>query len=166
MSIKRVGFIVAVFLVLGSGMAYANDTTPQPDHNSDDFTFVLTGNGACQSDGSYLITWTISNVSTAPYTNSNPVMSYAGGTVPALGTATFTQIIDGTKPSVTTQSITGSWNTDTDDNRTETATVTLSAPCVQPVPQNIKPTVTTQTVLGAQTVTPIVVQQVPGFSGK
>jgi len=162
---KKILLLTALLLTLGGGIAYANDTTSQPDINIDDYNFTLAGAGVCQTDGTYLLTWTITNVSTPPYTNSNPVMTYSGGTVDALGTKTFTQSVDGTKPGSTTQSVTGAWNTDADDTRTETATVSLSAPCVQPVPQNVKPAVTTPTVLGAQTVTPIVAPIVPGFHG-
>lgn len=123
--------------------------------------YKISGNGICQPDGSYKITWKVDNTSEPTAleikSSNNPAVVPVGTNVPAGSFTQFTQIADGTKPGNFTLTLRGDWQGDR-SNQLQSATVSLKQACEQPT----TPTPTPQpqggqggAVLGQQvTVTP------------
>lgn len=100
------------------------------------WTFKLKGSGACQPDGSYIITWTVNNKTerqALKITNSSQPSVVAVGTeVPKHSMAEFKQKADGTKPTEFTLSLKGNWQGDLKE-RERNAKVKLHKACEQPI---------------------------------
>lgn len=98
------------------------------------WTYSLSGKGACQSDGSYQITWTVDNsveneafhIKSSSNTSAVPL-----GDVPAHQAKNYKQTVDGSKTGSYSLSLTGNFNSD-QTLRTRSATVNLDKPCDQP----------------------------------
>jgi hypothetical protein len=102
-------------------------------------TYGITGTGACQTDGSYKITWTVNNTDTAvnqPMTitsSSNASVVPVGTIIAADKSASFTQTASGTKPANFTLDLVGNWPSH-QLNETQSGSVDLSQACTQPAP--------------------------------
>ena len=135
------GITTLVTLGLISGTAFA-------------WTYGLTGNGQCQTDGSFKITWTVDNsVENEPLTitsSSNTAVVSNGTIVPSKTSENFSQVADGTKAGSDTLTLEGNFPSDP-TLLTRTATVTLKDACTQPVV--VPPTTTTPAPTAAPVVT-------------
>lgn len=104
------------------------------------WTFDVSGQGACQPDGSYTITWNIQNPESQDLTvtKSNRAAVPVGSIVPKKknnvpGSVNFTETnVDGTKAGSHSLTIKVEWKNDTKQDE-KTATVELDEPCAQPV---------------------------------
>jgi hypothetical protein len=96
------------------------------------WTFGLTGNGVCEPNGSYKITWTVDNTTESETlritASSNTGVVPVGTEVAADSKEDFAQIVSGTTPGTFNLTLQGDWPSDSTD-RTRTATVTLTQPC-------------------------------------
>jgi hypothetical protein len=103
------------------------------------WSFMVSGNGQCQQDGSFKITWTIDNhlenqplkITKTEASSAEKITPTLPGAIGAKQTQSYTQIVDGTKAATYTLKITGHWNGDTADHYS-TGTVHLYKPCTQP----------------------------------
>lgn len=106
------------------------------------WTYGLTGQGVCEPDGSFKITWKIDN-STENETltvrqSSNAAIVPVGSTVGAGDQKNFHQTVDGTAPGTYTLTLKANWPSDMDE-QTQSATVRLADPCDQPTPPQQPP---------------------------
>lgn len=140
------------------------------------WTFDITGQGSCQKDGSFLITWTVDNSKeNQPLhitKSSNTAVVSDSTNIAADSSETFNQTVNGATATSYDLTLTGNWNGDK-ELRMRSATVSLSAPCTQPTPPTVPttaPPVVTPTAptpsVTPPPVTPIQEATVPGFSGK
>lgn len=99
------------------------------------WTYGLSGNGACQPDGSYKITWTVDNTAENEAlhitASSDTSVVPAGTDVAAHQTQAFYQTASGTAAANFNLSVTGNFPSD-QTPRVRNASVSLSAPCSQP----------------------------------
>jgi hypothetical protein len=111
------------------------------------WSFMVSGNGQCQPDGSFLITWTVDNHTehealyiTASSDNTVvPVPSQVAGD----SSKTYTQTADGTKPGSFNLSVTGHWNGDKNAHTYRNPhPIKLKKACDQPVVPPVVPPVT------------------------
>lgn len=107
------------------------------------WTYSLQGAGNCQPDGSFKITWTVTNPENEALqiTNSSNQSVVPIGTqvAPSPPSTTYTQTADGTKAGSFNLTLTGHFASDTTD-RTMSDTVALVGPCAQPVTPVTPPT--------------------------
>jgi hypothetical protein len=111
------------------------------------WSFTVKGNGQCQEDGSYKITWNINNktesddlVITKVVASSTAAVTPTPTLVKAYKDQNFTQVVDGTKAANFSLNITGHWKHDTAAH-TYGDTVHLYQPCTQPVVPPVTPPV-------------------------
>jgi len=104
------------------------------------WTYSLQGKGECQTDGSFKITWTVTNPEAEALqitSSSNPTVVPVGTQIqpgsPPPSSENFIQTADGTKPGSFNLSLTGHFKSD-ETNRTMAAKVDLTDPCTQPTP--------------------------------
>lgn len=98
--------------------------------------YQMSGSGACQSDGSYKITWKVDNTSEPTQLevkqSSNTDVVKVGETIPARSTEDFYQTVDGDKPGTFKLELTADWKEDR-NNMKRSATVQMKQACEQPV---------------------------------
>lgn len=128
------------------------------------WTYSLQGSGKCQPDGSFKITWTVTNPETEALqitNSSNPSVVPVGTEVPPgsppPSKQDFIQTADGAKAASFSLSLTGHFKSD-ETNRTMSHKVDLTDPCTQPTPPTPPTTPSTSSqgsgtpvVLGATT---------------
>lgn len=99
--------------------------------------YQLTGEGTCQENGSFKITWTVDNSSeNQPLDivwSSNTAVIPAGTVVSANSSQDFYQTVSGTTASNYSLTIKGNWAGD-QTKQEHYATVTMEAACEQPQP--------------------------------
>lgn|GEM_PF-5295574 len=122
------------------------------------WTYGLKGSGACQSNGSFKITWVVDN--TTENESLNITSSSATSVVPvgtkvaAHKTASYAQSVNGAKVDSFTLTLKGNFPSDK-TIRTRSATVSLQQACAQPAP-NPTPSPTPQPGRGSgPVVTPV-----------
>lgn len=115
------------------------------------WTFGVTGSGKCQQDGSFLISWKVSNPENEPLivtSSSNPSLipvnsQTVKSQIPVNGKGSgtvYTQSVDGTKPGNFSLALSGHWKSDKKD-RSSSYTVKLYRACDQPVVPPVEPPV-------------------------
>lgn len=106
------------------------------------WTFSMKGQGVCQQDGSYKITWTVNNSTESQplriTKSSNTSVVAVGDTVPAKQKKDFIQNASGTQAATFKLALEGDWESDTNDRKRE-ATVILDKACMQPIPPETPP---------------------------
>ncbi len=106
------------------------------------WTYGLSGAGACQPDGSFLISWTVNNTTeTDPLVitaSNNTSVIAVGEQIPTGQTEDFEQTADGTIPGNFNLTISGNWAGEPAAQE-RSATVLLDVPCEQPPPPVVPP---------------------------
>jgi hypothetical protein len=98
------------------------------------WTYSLQGNGACQPDGSFQVTWTITNPESQTLTvrqSSAPTVVSVGATVSAKSSKAFNQTFDGTKTGNHSLTVSVNWPGDL-KLRQLTKSVDQKVVCTQP----------------------------------
>jgi len=122
------------------------------------WTYKLTGQGVCQPDGSFKVTWKVNNSTeneplTVTYSSNNLIIP-VGSTVPAHQSKDFIRVGNGKVAATFSLTLKANWPSD-QANHTQHAEVKLTKACPQPVQTPVQPPVTPPTDGGRGAGTPV-----------